>query len=140
MGAFILTYSLAQVSNIENKIAFVGFYIGVVLACATAAIAGVPSYFILAGVVGFPIVYYIYAIAQHRYAQKVLWCNGWVWFVVGASIWFTSAFPIWLLSQTGKPLCKPDGFILQGHVWWHLLSAVMTGCIYLFYRGEKSSA
>lgn len=138
-GAFFLAYSLTQVTGIENKIAFVGFYIGVVLACITASIAGVQSYFILAAVVGFPTVYHIYAIAKSRYNQKVWWWSGYGWFITGTCVWFTGAFPIWILSHTGGVLCVPDATFLQGHVWWHLLSAVMTGCVYLFYRAENQA-
>ena len=53
--------------------------------------------------------------------------------VAGAS--FAVALAVWRLSHTGAPLCDPHS-LLQGHALWHLLCAVSTLGIFLFYATE----
>ena len=50
-----------------------------------------------------------------------------LWFIIGFAI-FNASFIVWLLSNTGDPLCSPDGF--QGHVIWHCGTALAT---YFFF-------
>lgn len=45
-------------------------------------------------------------------------------------------FVIWILDIT-RVVCRPES-LLQGHAAWHLLGAVSTACIYLYYRSEVS--
>jgi hypothetical protein len=56
------------------------------------------------------------------------------WLVLTALSFFT-ALAIWRLSHTGAPLCDPHS-LLQGHAAWHLLCAVSTVGIFLFYATE----
>jgi hypothetical protein len=56
----------------------------------------------------------------------------------GAS--FGLAFAIWLPSRRlDGALCDPDSLV-QGHAAWHLLSALSTLFIYLYYRSERAAA
>ena len=48
---------------------------------------------------------------------------------------FLFGLAIWRLSHTGGALCAPDSLV-QGHAIWHLLCAVSTVAIYLYYRSE----
>ncbi len=57
------------------------------------------------------------------------------WILAAAGCFFT-ALGIWLVSDTGGPLCDPDS-LLQGHAAWHLLSAAAAACIYLYFRSES---
>lgn len=45
------------------------------------------------------------------------------------------AFVIWILDNA-KILCVPYSW-LQGHAAWHLLGALATGSLYLYYRSER---
>ena len=49
---------------------------------------------------------------------------------------FLLGLTIWRLSHTGAPLCQPDS-LLQGHAIWHILCAVATVSIFLYYRSEE---
>lgn len=51
----------------------------------------------------------------------------------GAS--FVAALVIWRLSHTGAPLCDPDSLV-QGHAIWHLLCALTTVGIFIFFATE----
>jgi len=52
-----------------------------------------------------------------------------------AFVAFLTALVIWRLSHTGAPLCDPHS-LLQGHAAWHLLCAVSTVGIFLYYATE----
>jgi hypothetical protein len=51
-----------------------------------------------------------------------------------AALALAIGFVIWILDIT-RILCRPES-PLQGHAVWHLLGAVSTACIYLYYRSE----
>ena len=55
---------------------------------------------------------------------------------LGAAGCFFTALAIWLVSDTGGPLCDPDS-PWQGHAAWHLLAAGSALCLYLYYRSES---
>jgi hypothetical protein len=46
------------------------------------------------------------------------------------------AFGIWILDLT-KVVCEPTS-LWQGHTLWHILSAIATYLLYLYYRQEKN--
>ncbi len=56
------------------------------------------------------------------------------WFFAGLAS-FAAAFGIWILDIT-KILCVPHS-LAQGHAAWHLLCAVTTGFLYLYFRSEE---
>ncbi len=56
------------------------------------------------------------------------------WLGLAGSV-FLTGLVIWRLSHTGAPLCYPDS-LLQGHAIWHLLCAVSTAAIFVYYRSE----
>ena len=48
---------------------------------------------------------------------------------------FLIALLIWQLSHTEGLLCFPES-VFQGHAVWHLLCAVSTAAIYVYYQSE----
>lgn len=56
-------------------------------------------------------------------------------YLLGATASFAVALVVWRLSHTGAPLCDPHSLV-QGHAVWHLLCAVSTAGIFLFYLSE----
>jgi hypothetical protein len=48
---------------------------------------------------------------------------------------FLTGLVIWRLSHTGAPLCYPES-LLQGHAIWHVLCAVSTAAIFVYYQSE----
>lgn len=58
--------------------------------------------------------------------------------LLGFAGFFVSAFVIWLLSHTGGKLCLPDSIWLQGHAYWHILSAVAMGFLFWYFRTERN--
>lgn len=61
----------------------------------------------------------------------------WRW-LLGATASFGVAFIVWRLSHTDAPLCDPHSLV-QGHAIWHLLCAVSTLGIFLFYVTEDEA-
>ena len=57
---------------------------------------------------------------------------GWLGLAAGV---FLVALLIWRLSHTGGLLCFPES-VFQGHAVWHLLCAVSTAAIYVYYQSE----
>lgn len=57
--------------------------------------------------------------------------------LLGFAGFFISAFIIWALSHTGGILCKPESLWLQGHAYWHQLSAVAMGFLFWYFRTER---
>ena len=47
------------------------------------------------------------------------------------------AFFIWNISKTGTSLCDPYS-VIQGHAIWHILDAVSTFCLFMFYASEHT--
>jgi hypothetical protein len=61
---------------------------------------------------------------------------GWGWTCLFT---FLLAFLIWFLSRTQDSLfCNPESLI-QGHAIWHLLNALATYFLFLFYTSEEDS-
>ncbi len=58
------------------------------------------------------------------------------WYFAGITCYLI-AFSIWLTGRPGHEWCQPDSW-LQSHAIWHLLSAVATGCFFVFLRTEKA--
>ncbi|MGA1842042.1 MAG: ceramidase domain-containing protein [bacterium] len=59
----------------------------------------------------------------------------WRWYITFFAV-FGGAVVIWILSGTGMPLCSPDAVFLQGHAWWHILSAIAMIFLFLYFRSE----
>lgn len=74
------------------------------------------------------IAFEVLIVALHRVRAKVAWGAASV-----AAV--TTAFVIWNLSLTGKPLCVPDSW-LQGHAAWHLLDALAVYCLFRYYVSQ----
>lgn len=69
-----------------------------------------------------------------RRTQKILietkwWNHGFALFAV--------AFLIWIIDNK-RIICDPQSFI-QGHALWHLLGAIATLLLYLYYSSEKQT-
>lgn len=50
---------------------------------------------------------------------------------------FVPALSIWLFSGTNEFLCIPDSIWLQGHAYWHHLSAAAMGFLFWYFRTER---
>lgn len=57
------------------------------------------------------------------------------WLIAFGATFFTSLL-IWGLSHTGGVLCDPDAWLWQGHVWWHIGSAVSMFILFFYMRSE----
>lgn len=57
------------------------------------------------------------------------------WFIVFAVVSYYSGSTFWILDKQLK-LCAPDSW-LQGHAVWHILAALATLFVYLFFRSES---
>lgn len=57
------------------------------------------------------------------------------WFIVFAAVSYYSGSTFWILDKELK-LCAPDSW-LQGHAAWHILAALATLFVYLFFRSES---
>lgn len=62
--------------------------------------------------------------------------RSWKWYFSFLGV-FSIAIVIWVMSGTGMPLCIEDAVFLQGHAWWHLLSAVSMIFLFFYYRSEN---
>lgn len=58
------------------------------------------------------------------------------WILAGLAL-FALAFGIWILDNT-RILCDPNS-LLQGHAAWHILTAIATGLLYVYYRSEVTT-
>ena len=135
-AAFFLVYSLVQITEMDRtllgRIFLVSFlYCGIVL-LATILHASIKniSPILIAVLVAPAVVIQVIRLIQGKYEW---W--GWVYFFAAVAS-FLVAFLFWQLSKTGGSWCDPTS-PLQGHAVWQLLSAVMVGCIYLFFRAER---
>lgn len=59
-------------------------------------------------------------------------------FALAAAGSFFAALAIWMVSDTGGPLCRPDS-PWQGHAAWHGLAAASAGFLYLYFRSEQDT-
>jgi hypothetical protein len=51
---------------------------------------------------------------------------------------FFAAFSVWLLSRRPtSPLCSPRS-LLQGHAFWHIMTALGAGCLYPYLLQERA--
>lgn len=57
-------------------------------------------------------------------------------YIILGVVAYYSGSTFWILDKELK-LCKPDS-LLQGHAAWHLLSALATLFVYLYFRSEKT--
>ena len=58
------------------------------------------------------------------------------WFNSGLLL-FAVAYGIWITDNT-RFICVADS-LLQGHAIWHILGALSSGMLYLYYASEKLS-
>lgn len=132
-GSFGLLYSLNRVFRWPGYV-FPVIYVGLN--------ASLGLYTWLVSGTGTP-VFTVLVIAWIINEIIVLWFkpNGvqrqWPWFAAALAV-FAVALVIWYLSQTSRPWCDPDS-LLQGHAIWHLLTACVTGCMFLYLRTETTS-
>lgn len=129
LATFILLYALARAHQWSGT-RFVILYLisnsvlGWILATAPSIRRYVFGVVLVAGLVA-----EIYArVRQHPEIQTkyILW----------SAFSLILAFTIWILDLKGI-LCSSHSLI-QGHAFWHLLCAVSSGLMYLYYRSEKA--
>ena len=68
------------------------------------------------------------------YVRKMHHDRRWAFAALGAIL---LAFFIWNITKTGTSLCDPYSPI-QGHAIWHILDAVSTFCLFMYYASEHT--
>jgi hypothetical protein len=129
-GSFGLLYALARIFDWSGTL-FVLLYVGVniVLGIFTWFVDGTGTPFFAVLVAAWVLTEGVILWRKPGGLQR-----DWPW--LGAALGtFAVALVIWSLSQTGRPLCNPDSLI-QGHAIWHIMSAVVAGCVFLYLRTE----
>ncbi len=59
----------------------------------------------------------------------------WLWLSV---IFIGLAFAIWIPSCTDGTICNPSSWF-QGHAVWHLLAAMSSGTLYVYYASRRTT-
>lgn len=72
--------------------------------------------------------------ALNSYVRKMQHDIRWAFGALGALV---IAFVIWNVTRTGTSLCHPYS-LFQGHAAWHILDAVSTFCLFMYYASEHS--
>ena len=62
--------------------------------------------------------------------------RSWVWYGIFLGVFGLAIF-IWVASGSDGFMCSRDAVFLQGHVWWHTLSAVAMIFLFLYLRDEQ---
>ena len=128
LAIFMLVYNLARKSNLKSS-SFLLLYIGL------NAIAGLIQYYypearryLFAFLLVLAMVSEIFARKAFRGVQKLQW-------LLAAIASIALAFVIWILDIR-KIICLEHSF-LQGHAAWHILCALTSFFLYLYYRNEE---
>jgi hypothetical protein len=129
-GSFGLLYALTRIFHWSGSL-FLGLYL--------AVNGGVGVITWLVDGLGTPLFAVMVAGWVITELVIVRWSPGgvqrqWPWLAAALGT-FALALLIWSLSQTGRPLCDPASWF-QGHGVWHLLTAVTTGCMFIYLRTE----
>ena len=130
MASFVLIYALQRLYNLSNRNSIALYVVmNVFLTGLQVVIPDLRRYtFAIVLVVGL-IVEFVYLRRTPMIAAR--------WLYIGLGL-FALAYVIWILDNSHL-LCLPDS-LLQGHAVWHLLGAIATGCLYLYYASEESKA
>jgi len=129
---FPVAYSLARLVGARTRVCFwcylaLGGGLGFFLLTGTLRFSGSTLYTWLV-----PVIVIIETALRFKRHPR----NGdlrWLGLATGI---FLLGLTIWRLSHTGEPLCQPTS-LLQGHAIWHILCAVATASIFLYYRSEE---
>ncbi len=129
--SFVIVYDFVRVVH-GNEIVFLMVYlvINVTLGVVTALRDGLGKY-IFGGLIAAFAILEVLILVFHAGGVT----REFLPYMLLTLISFGLAFGIWLLSNTGGPLCKRDT-LLQGHAIWHVLTAISTLFIYLYLLSE----
>lgn len=127
LAVFILLYGVSRLVTMSRG-AFVGLYVGLNAALA-AALWTVPIFrrYLFAALILAAIGVEIGGRKRQRGAREGKW-------FLAAFVTLAVAFGIWNLDIR-HIVCVPES-LAQGHAVWHLLDAVATWFVYLYFRSE----
>lgn len=132
--SFLLLYDAARIFRFDaNRTIFLVLYSGVILFLGSLiwAVDGSGKYVFGILAVSAMILQAVIILAKPNGLSRTF-----IPWLLSALIAFGVAFPIWILSWTGMPLCAPSS-PLQGHGLWHILAMAATPFFIFFYlRGE----
>ncbi len=138
-GSFLLLYDITRALKL-NKVIFVIFYLLITIPMAIL-IAVLPSDLLIGNWL-FTILVILFFILDVilLIKPKSLQRKAWPWWWLALISIGIAFFGFWLWSNTGGPLCNLSGrdSPWQGHAVWHLLSAVTTYSLFLYFRTEKT--
>lgn len=126
MASFVLVYALQRLYHVSDR-SSIALYIGlnVILTVLQILIPDLRRYtFAIVLILGL-VVEFIYLRRNPTITAR--------WLYVGLAL-FALAYGIWILDNS-HTLCTPDS-LLQGHAVWHVLGAIATGCLFLYYASE----
>lgn len=136
-ASFIASYSLMRWYNL-SKYTFIGLYILFVGISSWASLSPYKQMTPLVDLSNY--CFGIALIIGTIYEMSLRYIRGhkinavWGW---ACLFTFLFAFLIWNLSRTqNSPFCTPESLI-QGHAIWHLLNALATYFLFLYYTSEQ---
>lgn len=127
-ASFVLMYALERLYGLTSRTAVIG-YLGINLILTIAQIV-IPDLRRSA----FAIVLVVGLLVEFVYLRRKPPLNA-RWLAIGLSL-FALAYGIWMLDNS-HTLCAPEHW-LQGHAIWHVLGAISTGCLFIYYCSEAS--
>jgi hypothetical protein len=133
IASFTVAYATERFFGLK-PIYFIAIFILILAICIWADGAPYHIIFWFFGdtVFAFFISLTIFIEALNGYVRKMQHDKRWV---AGALGMLLLAFFIWNITRTGTSLCHPYS-LFQGHAAWHILDAVSTFCLFMFYASE----
>jgi hypothetical protein len=128
LAGFMLTYNISRSYRVNPSL-MVGAYVALVssLAFVLLRFPGVRRY-VFASMI---IVVLILEYSARRRGKSTI-ATSYIYSALGLLL---AAFVIWILDIT-RLTCSPESW-LQGHAVWHILCALATLLLYMYYRSES---
>ncbi|CAF1459262.1 unnamed protein product [Adineta ricciae] len=120
-----------------NKIYFVIVFVLIVVICELVSrcqiylpVLGGPANLLVAIFLVLFLIAELLIVFYHKSNIKKRWG-------IASAITFLLAFAIWILSDTGRPLCFPTSWF-QGHALWHVLCALALYFLFRYHVSENN--
>jgi len=128
LATFMFVYALERLFDLDGKVTLtLYFFLNLLFAFLIGTVPETRR-FLFTSVVIVSMVFELFTYYYKKQTMKI------EWFYAGFAV-FASAFLIWVLDIS-KTVCSPHS-PLQGHAVWHLLGAVATAFLYLYYASER---
>lgn len=131
LASFILIYNMCRGRNLNQAIVVIAFL------SLNLSLAGLLIWYPEFRRYLFAIMIVLALIPEYLTRRRKKTTINWR-FIVVSVLTLALAFFIWILDIT-KVLCRPYG-VFQGHAIWHILGALSSGFLYLYYRSETVEA